>query len=99
MRFHALIPTLSMAGLFVLVPKVHAADTLLHSCKGEIDKFRCEAKSESYAYDCLNKHKEQRTKYKGFSSKCYKAYASFEKSIGGGEKIDSHQVEHPEHVN
>jgi hypothetical protein len=74
-----------------------AADTMLRACTGEIQKYKCDAKSESYAYECLSKHEEQRTKNHGFSRPCFKAYASYEKSTGKGDKIESHQVENPEH--
>ncbi|HYX38378.1 MAG TPA: hypothetical protein VE954_35190 [Oligoflexus sp.] len=78
-------------------PSIHAADRMLDACTAEIKKFACDAKSESYAYECLNKHKEQRTKDKGFSRKCFKAYGSYEKTSGKGEPIESHQTDHPEH--
>jgi hypothetical protein len=74
-----------------------AAEPMLKACTAEIQKFKCDAKSESYAYECLNKHEETRTKDLGFSRPCFKAYASFEKSSGKGDKVESHQVEHPEH--
>lgn len=75
-----------------------AAEPMLKACTAEIQKYQCDAKSESYAYACLSKHEETRTKDLGFSRPCFKAYASFEKSSGKGDKVESHQVEHPEHT-
>lgn len=72
---------------------------MLQACKAEIKKFGCDAKSETYAYECLNKHKEPYIKDKGFRAQCFKAYLAYEKSSGKGEKIDSHQVERLEHKN
>jgi hypothetical protein len=74
-----------------------AAQPMLKACTAEIQKYKCDAKSESYAYECLSKHEETRTKDLGFSRSCFKAYASFEKSSGKGDKVESHQVENPEH--
>ena len=74
----------------------YAKPTMLHNCKNEIKKFSCEAQSESYAYDCLNSHKE-RTMNKGFTRKCFDAYALYEKENGVGDKIESHQIDQPEH--
>lgn len=84
---------------FGLAPAAQAADTMLKACTSEIKKFNCDAKSESYAYDCLNKHEEQRTRNNGFSRSCFKAYVSYEKATGKGDKVESHQVENPEHSN
>lgn len=83
----------------LLASRVEAAETMLKACTSEIKKFSCDAKSESYAYDCLRKHEEHRTKNHGFSGSCYKAYAAFEKATGKGDKVESHQVENPEHSN
>ena len=89
---------LCAAALLSTTPGVRAAPSILHDCKAEIKKFACDAKSESYAYSCLKKYREPRTKDKGFRSVCYKAYAAYEKETGQTEKIESHQVEHPEHT-
>ncbi|HET9237747.1 MAG TPA: hypothetical protein VFO10_10875 [Oligoflexus sp.] len=75
-----------------------AAEPMRKACTAELQKYKCDAKSESYAYECLSKHEKARTKDLGFSHPCFKAYASFEKSSGKGDKVESHQVEHPEHT-
>lgn len=89
--------SLVLATALVVSASAHGADTMLRGCDKEIKKFGCDAKSESYTYDCLYKYREASTKNKGFSRKCYKAYAAYEKETGKGDKVESHQVEQSEH--
>jgi hypothetical protein len=91
--FRSMSLTLSVA----FIPSVQAADTMLQACSSEIKKYSCDALSESYAYDCLSRHDEPRVRNKGFSRKCFKAFVRYEKTNGKGEKVESHQVENPEH--
>ncbi|WP_141732858.1 hypothetical protein [Oligoflexus tunisiensis] len=97
MKIQVLLRPLFLFLPMVGMPSAHAADTILQACTPEIRKFRCEALSDSYAYDCLSRHDEPRVRNKGFSRKCFKAYARYEKTTGKGEKVESHQVENPEH--
>jgi hypothetical protein len=77
----------------------YAADSMVQACASEIRKYDCDAKSPAYAYDCLNRNKEERIKDKGFRPRCFKAYLAYEKANGKGERIESHQVERLEHGN
>ncbi len=86
------------SGLVLLnLQTVYAANSVRGACKAEIKKFTCDDKSDAYAFDCLKENNEASIKNKGFSPKCFKAYASYEKESGKGEKIDSHQTEQLEH--
>jgi hypothetical protein len=95
LKSHSMVLSLALAS--GMGSSAFAAETMLRACTAEIKKFKCDAKSESYAYECLNKHEEERTKDYGFSRPCFKAYAYFEKTTGKGDKLESHQVENPEH--
>lgn len=97
MRHYPALHSLLFVTTLTSVGPAYAAETMLRNCGAEFKKYSCDAKSESYAYECLAKFQESRGKDKGFSRKCYKAYAAYEKETGRGEKVESHQVENPEH--
>ncbi len=97
MKHYPVFPSLLFVTTLASGGPAYAADTMLRNCGKEFKKYSCDAQSESYAYECLVKFQESREKNKGFSGKCYKAYAAYEKETGRGEKVESHQVENPEH--
>lgn len=101
MKANKHLPWLSSGILLAAIPfsGLHAAATVRGACSNEIQKFSCDAKSDAYAYACLNQHKDEQILNRGFSPKCFKAYASYEKASGKGERLESHQTERVEHSN
>lgn len=68
-----------------------AASKLMKSCKGDLKKFGCTAKTDAEASACLEKNEKEGEKNEGFSASCYKAHESYEKKMGKEEKNEHHE--------
>ena len=67
-----------------LAAKAAKAKGELTSCKSELKKFGCDAKTDEEAFDCLEKHEKER-KNGGFSHACYEAHEAYESQTGREE--------------
>lgn len=89
--------SLIAVGFLASAPMAFAKGGMLGSCKKELKKFGCDAKTEAAAHECLEQNEAHDKKNDGFGHRCYEAHESYEKKMGKEEKGEEHHDESSEH--
>ncbi len=93
MKMRKLLLGCAATGALIASPAVFAAAKLMDTCKSDLKKFSCAAKTDQEAHACLEKNEKAGQKNEGFTVACYKAHVAYEKQSGKEEKGDAEHNE------
>lgn len=68
-----------------------AASPLVTTCKEDLKKYKCSAKTDAQAHECLEKNEKEGQPDEGFTHTFYEAHEAYEKKMSKKEKNEEHK--------